>query len=307
MKRGSYVASVVSAVAVISFSPFFLLTGGGSSALAAEEIIAPVTVTETVTSTATETASATETATTTAPPQPAETITATVTVTPDPLPVPTQTVTVTATPTISPGTGIIEYCEVTGVHGRNVQLVCYDEDGNKLPPGRIDNIVETIVDEVIVPGPTVTLPPLPRATVTERVPVPGETVTQEVEVRVPSEERTVFERFPIPGTIISVPGPTKTVTEKASPAPTVTITESPVVSPENEVDSVDDDGVLFDLPPLSTPEAVGIGALALLALCGLIILGLWLGYILGWKDKERREMKFLEALRDQFYYKGQHS
>jgi len=38
-----------------------------------------------------------------------------------------------------------------------------------------------------------------------------------------------------------------------------------------------------------------------------MVLALWLGYIMGYKDSDREERKFLEALRDQFYYKGKHS
>jgi hypothetical protein len=42
----------------------------------------------------------------------------------------------------------------------------------------------------------------------------------------------------------------------------------------------------------------GIGLLTLLALIGLILLGMYAGYILGYKDKERKDTDFMRALLD---------
>jgi len=108
---------------------------------------------------------------------------------------------------------------------------------------------------------------------------------------------------------VTAQGPVATKTPEAIPTVTETQTLPPpdTMSPQvGQIDKPDDDDVFFDPPAVSPAEAVGYSILFLLAVCGLILLGLWMGYIMGWKDKESREMKFLDTLRDQFYYKGEH-
>lgn len=54
-------------------------------------------------------------------------------------------------------------------------------------------------------------------------------------------------------------------------------------------------------PPihLSTPAAVGLGTLTIIILCVLLLLALYGGYMLGYKDSDRQNARFLRALRDQ--------
>lgn len=151
---------------------------------------------------------------------------------------------------------------------------------------------------VFVPGPTVTLPPI-------TVPGPVATVT----IRPPTQTETVI--VPGPETTVTVPGPesTVTVTPRAEPTPdavpteTVTITPRQTLSPSDTLEEDDDSG--FFEPEVdfgdgeTTIGEVGIGTLTLLALVGLLLLTLYGGYILGYKDKERKETNFMRALLDQ--------
>lgn len=199
-------------------------------------------------------------------------------------------------------------CEVSALgNSPNLQVVCYDEDGDKIPPSQVDvsdavnNIVtvvvnetETIVKEVKVPVPgptkTVTVRPQP-VTVTA-------TATQTNTVALPQETKTV-----------AVPGPTRTVTPQPQPNETVTVTSSP--SPTRQAGSEDgtieaDSGLDFSIDfgdgEVSTGEVV-LGTLATFLLMGLILLALYAGYVLGWKDKERKEVEFMRAVLDSVKFK----
>lgn len=160
--------------------------------------------------------------------------------------------------------------------------------------------------------------------------VPGPTET--VRVRIPGEDRTVRVEVPVP-----VAGPTRTVTERVvvteqgerstvtvsprpenragndapqtNPGPTpdavpdeeATVTRQPTptpdtIGPARPLES--DREVVLDLPELTAPEAVGVGFLTLLALVGLILLSMYGGYALGFKDSEEREKKFMRELSD---------
>lgn len=46
-------------------------------------------------------------------------------------------------------------------------------------------------------------------------------------------------------------------------------------------------------------EYLGVGSLTIAALIGLILLSMWLGYILGYKDSDSESARFMSALRDQ--------
>lgn len=201
--------------------------------------------------------------------------------------------------TISPAKAAVS-CSLGSISGQSALIQCRDDAGNNLSVGQVDlpQIIKTV--RVLVPGPTVTAKPFVRPPRTIFVPGPTETVT--------AAPSTVYVT-PSPKVFISrIPGAVQTVTLTPSTViatATATVTASPTV--EHRVDNQTTPQVLFDPPPITAKKAVGYSVLALLVLCGLIILGLWLGYLLGWKDKAREEKKFLSALRDQFYYKGEHS
>lgn len=155
--------------------------------------------------------------------------------------------------------------------------------------------------------PSVTLPPLPRATRTIRVHVPGPPgPTKTVHVQQPHATQTVT---------VNVPGSgTKTITVRpeapqnpSQPRVTATTTRTVTASPSSETGQVkrpsdtiapDDDDTVLSFPKidLSTPEAVGFGTLALVIIAGLILLGMYGGYYLGFKDSDNKEMKFLRSL-----------
>lgn len=130
-----------------------------------------------------------------------------------------------------------------------------------------------------VPGPTVTVTAVPPpVTVTTTVPGPGQTVT----VTEPAAQG------PTPD---SVPGPS---------------TETVTVSPAGQ-DPVEG-GTIVDNTPRRPPidfgdgtttiVEAGIGVLTLLALVGLLLLTMYSGYIVGYKDHERKDTNFMRALLD---------
>lgn len=216
------------------------------------------------------------------------------------------------TPTAGQAEGepVVASCSIVQISGPVAQIQCVDPLGNIIPAGQVNlpSIIEEV--EVLLPGETVTdIIKIPGPTKTKTVEVPGPTKTETVPGPTVTETETVEVPGPTRTERVEVPGPVRTETVKPEPQPTVTetTTETVTVTKEVEVDKPEEDGVLFDPPPVSPVEAVGYSSLALIVLCGLIILGLWLGYLLGYKDKERNETRFLSALRDQFYYKGNHS
>lgn len=149
-----------------------------------------------------------------------------------------------------------------------------------------------------VPLPTVTLPPLPpvtklvrapRATTTATVTLPGRSKT------ITAAPSTIFISKTVRGPVRLRDGQTVFITTTLTPdltQPTKTVTVHGGGKPHTVT--------------VTHKVAVGLGFIAILALVGLILLGLWLGYILGYKDSDRTERRFLEALRDQFYTSGKH-
>lgn len=158
-----------------------------------------------------------------------------------------------------------------------------------LPP-KIIRVTKTVQ----VPGPTKTVEiPLPQATVTRRIPVPGptQTVTVTEGGRVIREPGSPAPRSPRATKTVTVPGPTQTVTRQADPRR--------VILPPREKE--------VPVPFVETViKSVGLGLLAIAGIMGLIILGLWLGYALGFKDREKSEKDFLEALKAQALGRGKH-
>lgn len=204
---------------------------------------------------------------------------------------------------------------ILNVNGPVVVIVCNGTDIGSLPLPTVTVTAPPVTQPpATVTLPPVTLPPLPAITQiipgptkTATVTVPGPTSTTTVEQ--PGGTETIYLQGPTQTQTVA--GPTVTKTANATPAlpaptQTVTSTVTQTVTKEVRVDNHESDNVLFDPPPLTVKSAVGYSALALLVVAGLIVLGLWLGYILGYKDSERKEAKFLSALRDQFYT-GKHS
>lgn len=150
------------------------------------------------------------------------------------------------------------------------------------------SVFSTVVDlpmvRVTVPGPTST------RTIEVDVPIPGEpgaTVTKRVEVPGPTET-------------IRRPGPTRTISPEA---PTVTITETPEEGRQDgttpdTIGGPDNDRPVVTFPEtnLSTWEAIGVGILGVLAIIGLILIGMYTGYYMGDKHGERRERTFIKSL-----------
>lgn len=135
-----------------------------------------------------------------------------------------------------------------------------------------------------------------------RIPGPTVTVTARPEpVRVPGPTRTV-----------EIPGPTQTVTAQPnnpqpSALPTATVTETVTASPTGQPTA--SRGTVSSTPEVKTVtktetrtktetivKNIVFGTLALLALVGIGILALWIGYILGYKGAERREARSMRNM-----------
>lgn len=169
--------------------------------------------------------------------------------------------------------------------------------------------VQVLNQPLAIPTVRITLPPLtvpgPTRTVTVSPnPVrPTATVTQRVTETAPGA----------PGATRTIQGPTTTVTKTVGPqkAPqaTVTTTATPQVISSTETVTASPGqptptpgtlvpgGTRFfpdSIPPPVVKAGVGIGIL--LALAALILLGMYGGYYLGYKDKDKKEAKFLRAL-----------
>lgn len=156
-------------------------------------------------------------------------------------------------------------------------------------------VLNSVID---LPSVQVTLPPvtvtLPGATATVRVPGPTVKVPGP-----PGPTATVTQIVP------GAPGATITrAPQTVTASPTATVTENPTVSPSGQpttdggtIGPDSNDTVLtFPKVELNTPEAVGLGIGAILFLMLLILLGMWAGYYLGYKDSEKNEANFLKTL-----------
>lgn len=92
---------------------------------------------------------------------------------------------------------------------------------------------------------------------------------------------------------------TKIVTSTTGQATPTRATMSPNGNNSNDTPSI-------NLPDITIGQAVGIGTLALLGLVGLMLLGMFFGYGLGWKDRDRKEKQFLASLSDSILYRKRH-
>lgn len=149
---------------------------------------------------------------------------------------------------------------------------------------------------VTVAGPTtnVTLPPI---RTTQTVTVPGPTKT----VQVPGQTQTIADPAQtVTQTVRPTNGPsalptaTQTVTTDSGLTSTTTITVSPVQPTPTSGTLDPDSGPLKNVPPVVIKTGVGVGIIALLAL--LILLGMYGGYYLGYKDSDKADANFFRAL-----------
>lgn len=202
---------------------------------------------------------------------------------------------------------------------------------------REEAVAVPVTDGVCIPAlcvelPTVTLPgvtvTLPRATV--RVPgptvrLPGVTVSRIVTL--PPVVRTIIVPQTVTQSVPGVPGGTVTVVRPGLPGATTTATvvvsqriiqngtAPPVTQEVRSTVSAPVDGQTVTTRATVTPskevvrlpgttktvtkfQAFGLSLLGLLALMGLGLFLLWLGFILGYKSSEKENTNFLRALRD---------
>lgn len=210
----------------------------------------------------------------------------------------------TPEPAVAQGQGCI--LDISGTIGL---VICGGEIIDRLP-----------LPTITIKGPTITLPPLPPVTirpprVTETVTVPGPTT---VVTQAPGGTETVYVVETVVGPTSNVTvSTTETTTARPSDGPTQTVTEqtettvtaSPTRQPEPDDGKVEPEPPAVDLGDgKTTIVEAGLGVLSLLALVGLILLGLYAGYVLGYKDRENKDTKFMRALLEQASLRrGKHS
>lgn len=149
-------------------------------------------------------------------------------------------------------------------------------------------VLNTVVN--LPPGPTIEVT-LPAATVTVRVPGPSE--TQTIKVPVPGPTKTVHVTETVLGPS-SAPS-TATVTV---PGPTITMTTGQVDNDDGTLDPEPDDPVV-SIPNIDSPaKAAGLGLALLLIIIGIALCGLYAGYVLGYKDSDRKSADFIQAMLD---------
>jgi hypothetical protein len=183
-----------------------------------------------------------------------------------------------------------------------------------LPPVTVRGPTVTLTR--LLPQPTrtrtLTLPPIvetiirPRRTVT--IELPGETIRlPEETITVTRPESTVTIRQDViqTGTASPVTSVTTLSTSQSVSTGQETVTHGTVVP--TPVPTIVPKERRIQLPGVTVFQAAGIGLLSLLALVGLILLGMWGGYVLGFKNAERENTNFLRALRDSFGSRGKHS
>ena len=180
-------------------------------------------------------------------------------------------------PAEAAATAPIVNCTQVNVDPRHVRIVC--------------SVAGTVVLNTVVTLPVVTLPPVTIKPPTVTVRPPQATTT----VRIPGP--TV--RIPGPTKTVGVPGPTITVGPSELPTAastaTVTVTRQPRVSSATVEPNISDPVVDNKS---TTVERVTKISLTLLAALIAALVFLYLGYILGFKDKSRKDAKFFDAIRE---------
>lgn len=163
-------------------------------------------------------------------------------------------------------------------------LVCGGTPVDQLPLPTVKITVPgpTVTDIIKIPGPMVT--------------VPGPVVTQAGPTVYATQTVTATAQGPT--ATQTIPGPTSTITNKA------TVTASPTATPVETVTgntTSDDGGIIPDgnLPGLSQDAVkAGIGILSLIILIASLLISMYVGYALGYKDSERDSANFYRALSD---------
>lgn len=146
---------------------------------------------------------------------------------------------------------------------------------------------------VTVPGPTVTIPPI-RTTQTVTVPGPTQTVTAPGAVQTITEPGSVVTETVKPTNGPSaLPTATQTVTAGGLTSVT-TVTATPGQDDADDGTLDPDSGPLAAIPPTVVKAGVGVGIIALLA--ALILLGMYGGYYIGYKDSDKADANFFRAL-----------
>lgn len=151
-------------------------------------------------------------------------------------------------------------------------------------------VLDTTVN--LPPGPTVQVT-LPGATQTVRVNVPGPTQTSTIRVPVPGPTKSVT--VSVPGPTSTVKGPTSTATVTATTTTTTgqvdngggTVDPSPSAEPEPDV---------ITLPGPTTVKGAALGLLATAILAGLILLALFSGYTLGYRESDSDNATFMKRV-----------
>lgn len=171
-------------------------------------------------------------------------------------------------------------------------------------------IAQIPLPTVSVQGPTVTLPPVTLPPIT--VPGPTRTVTLPPVVVPGGNETVTLPGNTVTETVIVTDEETKTIKpDPQSSQPTTVVTETgtgqnPPGDGTIEDNDMGDPTINFGDGHTTVVEAA-IGLLTTLLLVGLLLLTMWAGYILGYKDKEKKDTRFLRALLDQVRLgKGQH-
>lgn len=185
-------------------------------------------------------------------------------------------------------------CEITYAvkNGNTITIkVCnqiFSLDINKAANGSLGSVD---IPPITIPGPTITLPPIPGPTKTVTKPAkPAKTKT----VTAPAKPAKTVRV-----TVTQPPPPAKTVTAtRIIREPAAVVTRQVIIKRDT----------IEPAPKTVSPPAVRLGdgevtfvetTLTLAALLGLMSLGLlamYVGYILGYKDKERKDTNFMRAV-----------
>lgn len=257
-------------VVVLLVLAFFSLNTAPVQADPTQETTATVTITETLpgsVSTETVTVEATVYSTETQFVTQSHTVTA---------PAPTVTRTITAPPNQPSNCDVISGSKKGNLITLSACGLRINVNVNELANGSLDLGGIVTIPPIVIPGPTqtITIGPLIR---TERIPV---------RVPVPAENIT---RFIVTDRIV-------TVTETPSPLARQTVTDYATLTPSPVLPLDESEPGDTQTKTETIVRRIAVGALVTLALAALGILAMFLGYILGQKDAQRNEDRFMQSL-----------
>jgi len=148
----------------------------------------------------------------------------------------------------------------------------------------------------------ITLPPQVRTIINQRtVPGPRVVTTRTVVVRRAPVTRTL-PRATTTDTVTT----TREVTRSRSLPPTTVTAGQTTLTPATITPKKEIIRLPGTTKTVTKYQAVGLSLLALLALMGLGLFLLWLGFVLGYKSADRENTNFLRALRDTVKRPGKH-